>query len=115
MKSRTFAKIVMGVATAVLIGIDIVLAANSAKGDTYSEIIRDAAHHVATLPWGCGLLMGHWFWNGERVRKWWAWPVAFASLGVLELLNLVWGLGHPLVAFVVGMASGRLAWAMRAP
>lgn len=96
----------------VIVGFDIVLAVNATKGDTFSEIIRDFSYRLAAIPWGTGLVMGHWFWSGNRVRKRWAWPAAFASLALLEGLN-VSGVGHPFVSFVVGIAAGRLAWAMQ--
>jgi hypothetical protein len=50
----------------IYIAIDIILAVNKRKGDTYSEIIRAAGKKFAPLAmmisFGFGLLAGHWFW-----------------------------------------------------
>ena len=50
----------------VYILIDVYLAKNKRKGDTYSEIISAAAKKFLPLglliSFGFGLLAGHWFW-----------------------------------------------------
>jgi hypothetical protein len=112
MKTRGFSIAVMIAATVLLGAFDIYLATNDAPGDTYSEIIKHASERVALLPWGFGLLCGHWFWNGERVRAWWAWPLAGTSLvlaGILQWFDL----SHPLVSCAMGLIAGRVAWAMK--
>jgi len=49
-----------------VIAIDIGLALNARKGDTYSEVIREWARRriavVIGISFGMGLLAGHWFW-----------------------------------------------------
>jgi hypothetical protein len=51
---------------AVFIAIDIVLAMNKRKGDTYSEVLRAAGKKwvplVIFMSFGMGLLCGHWWW-----------------------------------------------------
>jgi len=48
------------------IAIDVLLATNKRRGDTYSEIISKAAKKFMPLAllisFGFGLLTGHWFW-----------------------------------------------------
>jgi hypothetical protein len=105
----------LSVLTAVLIIFDIYLALNGVAGDTYSEIIRDAGHRMAFLPWCVGGLIGHWFWNGKRRSNRYTWGLVLSVLALLEYLNLSHGIGHPFVSFFVGMLSGRLVWAMEAP
>lgn len=102
---------VMIAATVLLGAFDLYLATNSISGDTYSEIIKNASTKIAILPWAFGLLCGHWFWNGERVRKWWAWPSAGLSLVIIGILQW-YGLSHPLTAVATGTIAGRIAWAM---
>lgn len=52
------------VATAViLIAWDIVVATNSVKGDTISEILLNFARHHPVVPFLFGVLMGHLFWS----------------------------------------------------
>ena len=63
----------MGVVMALMLGlplvyilIDVYLALNKRDGDTYSEIISEAARKFLPLglfiSFGFGLLAGHWFW-----------------------------------------------------
>lgn len=51
---------------AVFIIIDIILAVNKRKGDTYSEVIRAAGKKwqplIMMMCFGFGLLAGHWWW-----------------------------------------------------
>lgn len=58
--------IIMTVLPAVFIAIDIVLAVNKRKGDTYSEILREAGKKwtplIMIMCFGMGLLAGHWWW-----------------------------------------------------
>jgi hypothetical protein len=53
---------------AVVVGVDVVLAVNNRKGDTYSEVIRQAGRKwtpvIVMMGFGMGLLAGHWFWAG---------------------------------------------------
>jgi uncharacterized membrane protein len=52
------------VATVVgLIGWDIYVAATPIRGDTISEIIRQAAYKHPMIPFTLGVLIGHWFWS----------------------------------------------------
>jgi hypothetical protein len=53
---------VMGAASAVLIGWDIVVAANKQKGDTISEILLRSSRRVPIIATAWGILTGHLFW-----------------------------------------------------
>jgi len=50
----------------IFIAIDIVLAVNKRKGDTYSEVLRAAGRRwiplIMIMCFGFGLLAGHWWW-----------------------------------------------------
>lgn len=46
---------------AALIGVDIYLAADNVKDNTWSEIIRAWSKHTPIIPWICGVLTGHFF------------------------------------------------------
>lgn len=58
--------IIMTVMPAIFIIIDIVLAVNKKKGDTYSEVLREAGKKwqplIMLMCFGMGLLAGHWWW-----------------------------------------------------
>jgi len=61
-----FTVIIMAVFPVVFIAIDIVLALNKRKGDTYSEVFRKAGKRwmplIMLMCFGMGLLAGHWWW-----------------------------------------------------
>ena len=59
--SRRAVLIAIGVATFVLIVLDIFLATDDIGGNTWSEILRSAAQRTPVVPWLGGLVMGHWF------------------------------------------------------
>lgn len=49
-----------------IIGVDIALAVNRHRGDTFSEILRAVGRECIALiimvSFGMGLLVGHWWW-----------------------------------------------------
>lgn len=110
-KSVSIGLVVLAV---ILIVLDVFLALNGTQGDTYSEIIRDTGYRAPFLPWAVGGVAGHWFWNGKRYSNRYTWALVLSGLCVLEYCSLALGVSHPFVAFLVGMASGRLVWAMEA-
>lgn len=64
--SETAVVIFMVVAVTLFIAVDVYLVVDRAKGNTYSEIIRNTGNRH---PWfrvlflfGWGVLAGHWFW-----------------------------------------------------
>lgn len=63
---QTFSVIFMIASALVIIGVDIMLALNKHKGDTFSSILRQAGRDwiglVMLMVFGMGLLAGHWFW-----------------------------------------------------
>ncbi|MDX1554918.1 MAG: hypothetical protein R3212_02725 [Xanthomonadales bacterium] len=62
----TYAVVLTVAVAAFVIGLDVLLAVNKRKGDTYSEVIRSAAQKWLPLSllivFSMGLLAGHWFW-----------------------------------------------------
>lgn len=64
--SRTFAVIFMIAAFLIIVGVDVYLAFNKKKGDTFSEILRGAGRKwmplIMLVTFGMGLLAGHWWW-----------------------------------------------------
>lgn len=64
---KTFAVIFMVVAAVVIIAVDIGLALNRHKGDTFSSILRAAGREciplIIIMSFGMGLLAGHWWWQ----------------------------------------------------
>lgn len=53
---------VMAVASSLLIGWDIVVAANKERGDTISEILLRSSKRVPLIAAAWGVLTGHLFW-----------------------------------------------------
>jgi len=62
-----YASLIVLIVGGVVIGIDIFLALNGTKGDTYSEVIRAWARKrlwlVMLICFAMGMLSGHWFWS----------------------------------------------------
>lgn len=58
--------IIMTVLPLLFIGIDVYLAVDKKKGNTYSEILRAAGKKwvplIMMMCFGFGLLAGHWWW-----------------------------------------------------
>lgn len=58
--------LVMTIAPALFILVDVVLALNKRKGDTYSEVLRAAGRKwqpvIIMMSFSMGLLCGHWWW-----------------------------------------------------
>jgi hypothetical protein len=65
-KVPTYAILTLAVIITLVIAVDVVLAFNKHKGDTYSEVIRETARKwpIFLVFWGLfwGVLLGHWFW-----------------------------------------------------
>ena len=63
---HTFAIVFMIAAFVVIIGVDVGLAFNRHKGDTFSSILRVAGREciglIIAVCFGMGLLAGHWWW-----------------------------------------------------
>ena len=66
-ESPTYAVVLTVAVFAAVVVIDIVLALNRRKGDTYSEVLRSAGKRwwpfALIIAFAMGLLCGHWFWG----------------------------------------------------
>jgi succinate dehydrogenase hydrophobic anchor subunit len=62
----TYATVIVLAVLIAVLTIDVCLAVNKRKGDTYSEVIRRAAKRwwplALLITFSMGLLAGHWFW-----------------------------------------------------
>lgn len=58
--------LVMTIAPALFIAFDVYLAINKRKGDTYSEVLREAGRKwqpiIMMMCFAMGMLCGHWWW-----------------------------------------------------
>jgi hypothetical protein len=111
--------LVIGAAlVAAFIGVDIYLAADSVKGNTWSEIIRTWAKYTPVIPWFLGVLMGHFFHPIDNFRAVLGQPSSIALLVWLTAVVGIVGLGmmkagHPIPGWsilVPAFAAGWLLW-----
>ncbi|MDH3499303.1 MAG: hypothetical protein OEM97_04210 [Acidimicrobiia bacterium] len=63
--TRKWVLILLTLLVAVLIVVDIVLATDADPGNTWSELMREAAKKTPVVPWLAGLVVGHWFHPGD--------------------------------------------------
>ena len=118
MDLRSYTVVGLLVVLAIVLFWDIVVATNRARGDTISEVVLFYARSSFSLPFGWGLLAGHFFWPGER---WLAsssgfWTTMVISLAVLLVDGLTsfepWLLRrYPIVMAVPGLLIGHFLWA----
>lgn len=103
---------------AALIGIDIYLAADSVKGNTWSEIIRMWAKYTPLVPWTIGVLTGHFFHPFDNFRAVLGQPASIAVLiwltGVVGIMGLSFmKAGYPIPGWSVlvpAFTAGWLLW-----
>jgi hypothetical protein len=99
---------------------DIIVAANTIRGDTISEITRDTSYRVWFIPWAIGGIAGHLFWHKDSAEKWNVPAMVISSLilvGVnLIALNNEWTIGSwlPISVFAAGIVAGHVWWPQRA-
>ncbi len=111
--------ILIGLAlVAIVIGIDVYLALDSVKNNTWSEIIREYGKKRLIIPWVLGGLGGHFF-HLESIPKL---PIEFpGNISILVFISLlVLGLGGilpryslyipPAITFFVGFIVWSLLW-----
>jgi hypothetical protein len=77
----------MGIAIAVivlvvlLIGVDVYLVADKVPGNTWSEMLRNAATHTTFVPWTLAVLAGRWFHPIDAME-----PVGSQTVGAALLM-----------------------------
>lgn len=130
---RATGLILLGTAVAWLAW-ELVLVWGRARGeawDTISIVLKDYAMASCALPYGVGLLVGHWFIPWDRhddrapFRFWWVWVSILACLLTTDLAVGFWAppretwplwarvLRYPGLWAVLGVASGPLTWPQR--
>jgi hypothetical protein len=77
-----------------LVIVDVVLANDTEGGNTPSEVIRWVSRYTAVVPFGLGVLMGHWFHPGDDFEP------------ILGRRSTIWLIGIGLVIFGFGLYSG---------
>lgn len=116
--TRRSVLIALTVLVAVLIIVDIALAADPEPGNTWSELVRSAAAATPVVPWLAGLVMGHWFHPGDELE-----PVIDPpgnALVLLVLSGVVLVIGTvvnvpPWLPFVVAAPIGAFVWPVDTP
>ena len=102
----------MLVATVLIIVYDIVVATNSGKGDTISEISLKWAWDWPTFALSWGVVAGHLFWPSRDLNYKWErigalWAIGLVALGV----DIFWLTDvFPLYPLVLGMLLGHALW-----
>jgi len=112
---------------------ELVLVWGRARGEgwaTISIVLKDAAMKACVLPFGIGLLSGHWFvlhdlWDRSTwFSGWWLWVAVASALLLVDVL--LWGhareawplwarvVRYPGLWLVVGVVLGFAAWPQRA-
>jgi len=113
-KAILITKIVILVATAILIGWDIVVAIWGPDCSTISCILgKTWAYQHSTLPFAWGVLTGHLFWitRGKIVWMWFriialvALAGASTILDIVDLYDVI-----PILPVMIGVPLGRLLW-----
>ena len=82
------------------------VAHNDIKGDTISEISRDISINIYLLPYVCGVVMGHLFWNApdrERMNL----KIITASTAAVAAFDAS-GFGHFVGGNLLALAGGVL-------
>lgn len=63
MTTRQITAVLVLAVVVVLVGWDVyTLAAHGSEPATISELVRDVAFNHPMIPFGLGVLVGHWFW-----------------------------------------------------
>lgn len=82
MFSQTSATVIGGVLFVALIVVDLWGASDTLPGNTVSEWIRSLSRRAAVVPWGFGVLNGHWFHPDDDLSP------LFGSNGTWVLIGL---------------------------
>ena len=123
MNYRRVSAIFTVVTIVLIIVVDIWLALAGGYGATISEVLRDWSYRANFIPYGMGILMGHWFFNRRDIpdralRTGMMW-LAWATIIVMALANLAMGLytSHLVgiaALHVIGVIIGAVLWPMKA-
>jgi hypothetical protein len=81
-------------------------------GDTISEATRDIGYMFYTLPYVCGIVMGHFFFNktdrsSRSIPTLWVTTGIFAARDSLQITTFQ---GGTPIAFILGVVAGSIWW-----
>lgn len=101
----------------VVIATDIVFAVDRLPGNTYSELIIQAARYFVIIPTACGVVAGHWFLTLGTQRPPFGLGILIAvgvGLALVDHLSDHWLASHTHAAqwFLLGCALGSTLWSM---
>jgi hypothetical protein len=97
---------------AVMTAWDVYPALTPELGDTISEAVRDGGAIYYLLPYVCGILMGHFFFNkddrsSKNLPALWVTCAALAARDLFEVMTFPGG--TPL-SFILGVLAGYIWW-----
>lgn len=101
--------IIICVVCALLIIWDLIAVTNGVD-PTISNVIKETGQKYAMAPYSGGVLLAHFFWNGNTFVKI---PIRYYALGVVSCLVLVLSflyMAPTSLACLVGILTGRLLW-----
>lgn len=109
MKKITIA--IMIVVIAIVVGWDLVVAVNSIKGDTISEIIQKISYEHPVVPLIFGTLGSHFFWAGKPLFDHYSRYLILIGIGIATAIAGIWTVSIcPLWPILIGIPLGRLLW-----
>lgn len=89
---------------------DIYPALTPETGDTISEVVRDGAAVYYLLPYVCGILMGHFFFNSDNEKNIPALWVTCAALAARDAFGVMTFTGGTPIFFALGVLAGYIWW-----
>lgn len=101
--------IIVCVTVALLIFWDLI-AVSGGVDPTISNVIKEASQRYAMVPYSGGVLVSHFFWNGNTFVPN---QIRYYALGVVSSLVLVFSFVYTVptsLACLVGILIGRLLW-----
>ena len=93
---------------------DIFMATNGFSGDTISEVTLNASFMIGFIPYACGVLMSHLFWQDNTPKR--------KHLPAIKLISILVGAGlifsviqyftniTPFIFFMCGIPFGKIFW-----
>ena len=103
------------IATIAILAIyDTVILLEPTQGDTISEIVRQWASDYGSVPFGVGVLVGHWFWPRAGVLR--SIPALLVVCALMLGADLLTTLRFmPVVNLILGAVAGGVFWGPEKP
>lgn len=110
---RKITSLIVVIVVAVLVLWDVFVAVTPEEGDTISEIIRDYGSRHPVLPFGFGVLSGHFFWPAKTKLHGVFVGICLGAVGtLLATLGFLYELRWPsMLPVLFGVLLGHLVWA----